>query len=365
MSRFVEEPSYSHGQMPRTGVLLVNLGTPDQADAPSLRRYLKEFLSDDRVVEVPKPLWWLILNGIILNVRPKQSAEKYATVWTDEGSPLRVHTERQAKLLRGWMVAAGQREIEVRHAMRYGSPSIADVLQQMKADGFTRILMVPMYPQGASSTTGSVVDEMARALLRWRNLPEMRYVRAFAGDRAYIDALASSVREHWQKNGRADKLVMSFHGVPHFHLEKGDPYHCECHKTGRLVAEALGLAKEDYLVTFQSRFGRARWLEPYTQPTLEKLAEGGLRSVEVMCPGFVADCLETLEEIAVENRDAFIGRGGKQFSYIPCLNERPDWIAALGGIVRRELGHWWDEAGRPPADLALQARNATAMGAKQ
>jgi ferrochelatase len=365
MSRFVEEPSYSHGQMPRTGVLLVNLGTPDQADAPSLRRYLKEFLSDDRVVEVPKPLWWLILNGIILNVRPKQSAEKYATVWTDEGSPLRVHTERQAKLLRGWMVAAGQREIEVRHAMRYGSPSIADVLQQMKADGFTRILMVPMYPQGASSTTGSVVDEMARALLRWRNLPEMRYVRAFAGDRAYIDALAASVREHWQKNGRADKLVMSFHGVPHFHLEKGDPYHCECHKTGRLIAEALGLAKEDYLVTFQSRFGRARWLEPYTQPTLEKLAEGGLRSVEVMCPGFVADCLETLEEIAVENRDAFIGRGGKQFSYIPCLNERPDWIAALGGIVRRELGHWWDEAGQPPADLALQARNATAIGAKQ
>lgn len=365
MSRFVEEPPYSHGQMPRTGVLLVNLGTPDQADAPSLRRYLKEFLSDDRVVEVPKPLWWLILNGIILNVRPKQSAEKYATVWTDEGSPLRVHTERQAKLLRGWMVAEGQRDIEVRHAMRYGSPSIADVLQQMKADGFTRILMVPMYPQGASSTTGSVVDEMARALLRWRNLPEMRYVRAFAGDRAYIDALAASVREHWQKNGRADKLVMSFHGVPHFHLEKGDPYHCECHKTGRLIAEALGLAKEDYLVTFQSRFGRARWLEPYTQPTLEKLAEGGLRSVEVMCPGFVADCLETLEEIAVENRDAFIGRGGQQFSYIPCLNERPDWIAALGGIVRRELGHWWDEAGQPPTDLALQARNATAMGAKQ
>jgi len=365
MSRFVEEPSYSHGRMPRTGVLLVNLGTPDQADAPSLRRYLKEFLSDDRVVEVPKPLWWLILNGIILNVRPKQSAEKYATVWTDEGSPLRVHTERQAKLLRGWMVAEGQREIEVRHAMRYGSPSIADVMQQMKADGFTRILMVPMYPQGASSTTGSVVDEMARALLRWRNLPEMRYVRAFAGDRAYIDALAASVREHWQKNGRADRLVMSFHGVPHFHLEKGDPYHCECHKTGRLIAEALGLSKEDYLVTFQSRFGRARWLEPYTQPTLEKLAEGGLRSVEVMCPGFVADCLETLEEIAVENRDAFIGRGGKQFSYIPCLNERPDWIAALGGIVRRELGHWWDEAGQQPADLALQARNATAMGAKQ
>jgi len=235
----------------------------------------------------------------------------------------------------------------------------------MKAEGFTRILAVPMYPQGASSTTGSVVDELARALLRWRNLPELRYVRAFAGDRSYIDALAASVREHWQKNGRADKLVMSFHGVPHFHLEKGDPYQCECHKTGRLIAEALGLAKDDYLVTFQSRFGRARWLEPYTQPTLEKLAEGGLRSVEVMCPGFVADCLETLEEIAVENRDAFIGRGGKQFSYIPCLNERPDWIAALGGIVRRELGHWWDEAGRPPADLALQARAATEMGAKQ
>ena len=362
MSRFIAEPPYTHGQPARTGVLLVNLGTPDKPDAASLRVYLKQFLSDDRVVEIPKRVWWFILNVIILNVRPKQSAEKYALVWTDEGSPLRVHTERQAKLLRGWMIAQGKPDIDVRSAMRYGRPSIGDTMQQMKAAGCTRILLVPMYPQGASSTTGSVIDEMALTLLRWRNIPEVRYVRAFAGDAGYIKALAASVRDHWAKNGRADKLVMSFHGVPHFHLEQGDPYHCECHKTGRLVAEALGLTREQYLVTFQSRFGRARWLEPYTQPTLEKLAAEGLQSVDVICPGFVADCLETLEEIAVENRDAFIGKGGKTFSYIPCLNERPDWIDALGRIAQRELGYWWDEVSLP-GDGSLQAGLAKELGA--
>jgi ferrochelatase len=264
-------------------------------------------------------------------------------------------------LLRGWMIAQGKPDIDVRCAMRYGSPSIGDTMQQMKADGCTRMLLVPMYPQGASSTTGSVIDEMAHALLRWRNIPEVRYVRSFAGDAGYVEALAASVRDHWGKNGRADKLVMSFHGVPHFHLEQGDPYHCECHKTGRLVAEALGLTREQYAVTFQSRFGRARWLEPYTQPTLEKMAAEGLRSVDVICPGFVADCLETLEEIAVENRDAFIGKGGKTFNYIPCLNERPDWIDALGRIARRELGYWWDEVSLP-GDGPLQARLARELG---
>ncbi len=364
MSRFLAEPPHQHGQEARTGVVLVNLGTPDRPDAPSLRRYLKQFLSDDRVVEIPKAIWWFILNLVILNVRPKRSAEKYALVWTGEGSPLRVHTERQAKLLRGWMVSQGRPDIEVRCAMRYGSPSIGDTLQQMKADGFTRIVLIPMYPQSASSSTGSVIDELARTLLRWRNLPELRYLRAFAGDSGYIAALAASVREHWAKNGRGDRLVMSFHGVPQFHLEQGDPYHCECHKTGRLLAEALGLTPQQYLVTFQSRFGRARWLEPYTQPTLERLATEGLHSVDVICPGFVADCLETLEEIAVENRDAFLGKGGRTFNYIPCLNERADWIDALGRMVRRELGHWWDESGQA-GDGALQAQRAKALGARQ
>ncbi|OYW26409.1 MAG: ferrochelatase [Methyloversatilis sp. 12-65-5] len=203
MSRFNAEPSYTHGQPARTGVLLVNLGTPDKPDAPSLRRYLKQFLSDDRVVEIPKVVWWFILNVIILNVRPKQSAEKYASVWTDEGSPLRVHTERQAKLLRGWMIAEGRPDMDVRFAMRYGNPAIGDVLQQMKMDGCTRILMLPMYPQAASSTTGSMIDELAQTLLRWRNLPELRYLRAFAADAGYIGALAASVREHWAKNPRS------------------------------------------------------------------------------------------------------------------------------------------------------------------
>jgi protoporphyrin/coproporphyrin ferrochelatase len=365
MSRFIPEPAYTHGQRALTGVVLVNLGTPEQADAPSLRRYLKQFLSDDRVVEIPGAIWWLILNGIILRVRPRKSAEKYAAVWTDEGSPLRVHADRQVKLLRGWMVAQGQSQVTVHGAMRYGNPSIGDTLQQMKAEGYTRILLLPMYPQGASSTTGSVIDEMARALLRWRNVPSLRYLRSFADDEGYIAALAASVREHWARNGRAEKLVMSFHGVPHFHLQKGDPYHCECHKTGRLLGEALGLNREQYLVTFQSRFGRARWLEPYTQPTLEKMARDGVKSVDVMCPGFVADCLETLEEIAMENRDAFIGCGGTSFNYIPCLNERADWIDTLGSLTRRELGHWWDEAGRVDGEATVQAALARELGASR
>lgn len=363
MSQFWPEPAYRHGSAPRTGVLVVNLGTPAAPTAAAVRPYLKEFLSDRRVVEIPRPIWWLILNGIILRTRPAKSATKYASVWTDEGSPLKVHTEKQARLLAGFFAAAGEKDLMVSWAMRYGQPSIKSRLDEMRAAGCTRILVVPLYPQFAASTTATVIDEVASSLRHWRNLPEVRYVRSFGDDPGYIAALAASVREHWQRNGQAERLVLSFHGIPRRSLELGDPYHCECHKTARLLGEALGLAPGRLVTSFQSRFGQAEWLKPYTQPTLEALGREGVGSVDVMCPGFVSDCLETLEEINMECREAFLHAGGKAFHYIPCLNERQDWIEALRGVSTRHLGHWLDDAKPAPAALAAQASRAREMGA--
>ncbi|HMV17812.1 MAG TPA: ferrochelatase [Zoogloea sp.] len=363
MTRFWQEPPFRHGSPSRTGILIVNLGTPAAPTADALRPYLREFLSDPRVVEIPRPIWWLILNGIILNTRPAKSARKYASVWTDEGSPLKVHTERQAKLLAGFFVADGAPDLVVNWAMRYGQPSVRSRLDEMRAQGCTRVLVIPMYPQYAASTTASVLDAVGDCLQHWRNLPEIRYVRSFADDPGYIGALAASVREHWQRNGQAEKLVLSFHGIPRRSLDLGDPYHCECHKTARLLGEALKLPAERLVISFQSRFGRAKWLEPYTQATLEALARDGVTSVDVMCPGFTADCLETLEEINMECRDAFLAAGGKAFGYIPCLNERDDWIRALRTIARRHLGHWLDLPAEDPARLAASAERARQLGA--
>ena len=363
MSQYWQEPAYTHGTAPRTGVLLVNLGTPTAPTAAALRPYLKEFLSDPRVVEIPRPIWWLILNGIILNTRPAKSAKKYASVWTSEGSPLKVHTEKQAKLLAGFLAQAGQRELHVSWAMRYGQPSIRSQLDAMRAAGCTRILVVPLYPQYAASTTATVIDEVANCLRHWRNLPEVRYVRSFGDDPGYIEALAASVRAHWQRNGQADRLVLSFHGIPRRSLDLGDPYHCECYKTGRLLGEALKLAPERLIVSFQSRFGKAEWLKPYTQPTLEELGGSGVGSVDVMCPGFVSDCLETLEEINMECREAFLHAGGKQFSYIPCLNENQPWIEALTALSLNHLGNWLNITPPDAASLARQASRARELGA--
>lgn len=363
MSSYWQEPAYTHGTAPRTGVLLVNLGTPTAPTAAALRPYLKEFLSDPRVVEIPRPVWWLILNGIILNTRPAKSAKKYASVWTSEGSPLKVHTEKQAKLLAGFLANAGHRELHVSWAMRYGQPSIRSQLDAMRAAGCTRILVVPLYPQYAASTTATVVDEVANCLRHWRNLPEIRYVRSFGDDPGYIEALAASVRAHWQRNGQADRLVLSFHGIPRRSLDLGDPYHCECYKTGRLLGEALKLAPDRLIVSFQSRFGKAEWLKPYTQPTLEDLGRSGVGSVDVMCPGFVSDCLETLEEINMECREAFLHAGGKQFSYIPCLNENQPWIEALTTLSLNHLGNWLNITPPDAASLARQASRARELGA--
>jgi ferrochelatase len=365
MSRYSPEPPCRHGTPARTAVLLINLGTPEAPTAPALRRYLGEFLADPRVVEIPRLLWWPILNGIILNTRPKKSAEKYATVWMPEGSPLKVHTERQAKLLKGLLGAAGH-HLVVDHAMRYGSPSIPAVLDRLKAQGCTRILLLPLYPQYAGSTTATAFDAAYAWAQRTRNQPELRGVRSFCDDPGYIAALAASVREHWTRSGRpreAYRLVMSFHGVPRATLDKGDPYHCECRKTGRLLAEALGLGQDEWVLCFQSRFGKAEWLQPYTAPTLEALAREGVATVDILCPGFPADCLETLEEIALEGKADFIRAGGRDYRYIPCLNERDDWIRALAEIATRHLQGWPTQSPPDPAALEASALRARALGA--
>ncbi len=360
MGRFEQEPPHTHGTTAQTAVLLVNLGTPEAPTAPAVRTYLKQFLSDPRVVEIPSVVWQPILRGIILNTRPARSAQKYAKIWTRDGSPLKVHTEKLTKLLKGCLGEAGHREIIVDYAMRYGQPAIGAVLDRLKAQGARRILIVPLYPQYAASTSASVFDAVAAWGQSCRNLPELRFVRNFHDRRDYIAVLAASVREHWKSNGRGEKLVMSFHGLPKRSLDLGDPYFCECQKTGRLLGEALDLKPAEYAVTFQSRFGRAKWLQPYTQPTLEQLARTGVHRVDVICPGFVADCLETLEEIAIECRAAFVANGGKEFHYIPCLNERPDWVDTLNDLVVEHLGSWLGQSGRADPITLLRAK---AMGA--
>lgn len=357
------EPSYTHGTPEKTGILLVNLGTPDAPTAQAVRPYLKEFLSDPRVVEIPKAVWWLILNGIILNVRPKKSAAKYATVWMPEGSPLRVYTERQARLLEGHLSQRTQAPFVVEYAMSYGNPSIASVMQKLKAQNCTRILVVPMYPQYAASSTATVFDRVFAAVQTMRNTPAIRTIKHFHDDAGYIKALAANVNEYWMKHGRPEKLVMSFHGVPKYTLEKGDPYHCECHKTGRLLAQELGLKKEQYVVSFQSRFGKAEWIKPYTTATLLDLGKQKTKRVDVVCPGFTADCLETLEEIAQEGKEDFQHAGGGEYHYIPCLNDRNDWMAALTNLVMDNLQGWLKEP--DAAELEQSRLRALAMGAKQ
>jgi ferrochelatase len=363
---FAKEPSFTHGRAadtPDTAILLCNLGTPDAPTAPALRRYLAEFLSDPRVVEIPRALWWLILHGVILRVRPAKSAAKYASIWMSEGSPLQVWTDKQAKLLRGYLGQRGHR-VTVRHAMRYGSPSIPRVMDELRAAGVQRVLVMPLYPQYCAATTASVFDKVQQWVVVHRALPELRFVNHYHDEPLYIEALAQRLTQHWMVHGRSDKLVLSFHGVPQHTLVMGDPYHCECQKTARLLAERLQLKPAQVQVTFQSRFGKAKWLQPYTEPTLVALAQQGVQRVDVMCPGFAADCLETLEEINQEARAAFLAAGGREFHYVPCLNDQHEWISALSAICLRHLQGWPTQGEAPTAaELAAQRDRARAMGA--
>ncbi|WP_395027750.1 ferrochelatase [Comamonas odontotermitis] len=337
----VSSPSPLSGIEPQntTGILLCNLGTPDAPTPAATRRYLAEFLSDPRVVEIPPLVWKPLLHGVILRTRPAKSAAKYQTVWMTEGSPLAVWTEKQAKLLRGWLGEAGHR-VRVRPAMRYGNPSIASQLDAFMAEGVSRVLVLPLYPQYSATTTASVIDAVGAWSRSVRALPELRFVNDYHRHPGYIAALAASVRKHWQQEGRAEKLVLSFHGIPERNVRLGDPYERQSRETATLLAAALGLREGEYMVTFQSRFGKAKWLEPYTEPSLIALAQQGTRHVQVMCPGFAADCLETLEEINQEVRKAFMHAGGKRFDYIPCLNDQPTWITALSELAQQHLQGW-------------------------
>lgn len=345
MPRLLPEPEKAPGSTGRTGVLLINLGTPEAPTARAVRRYLNDFLSDPRVVEIPRAVWWPILHGLILNLRPKKSAEKYAAIWTPEGSPLKVHTERQTKLLRGFLGLAGH-SVVVDYAMRYGEPSIPATLSRLNAEGCTRILLLPLYPQYSSSTTATAFDAAFAWAGTLRNQPELRTVRSYYDNPDYIEALATGVREHWMANGHpasSYRLVMSFHGIPTRSVDQGDPYRDECLATGQLLAEALGLGEDESALCFQSRFGPAEWLKPYTAGTLAGLGKRGIRRVDVICPGFAGDCLETLEEIAMEGKSTFLSAGGKEFFYIPCLNERDDGIRTLARLALRHLRGWVDE----------------------
>ena len=359
---FNPEPPFTHGQAARTAVLLCNLGTPDAPTASAVRRYLAEFLGDHRVVEIPRLLWMAILHGIILRVRPAKSAAKYATIWSEEGSPLKVWTNKQAQALQDVFNAQGE-SVTVRYAMRYGNPSIASQLEALKTEGFTRVLILPAYPQYSGTTTASVFDAVYQWGLRSRVLPEFRFINHYHDHPAYIQALAKRVRAHWAAQGQAELLVMSFHGVPERTLHLGDPYHCECYKTARLLGEALGLTKSQYKVTFQSRFGKAKWLEPYTEPTLIALAQQGVKRVDLICPGFTSDCLETLEEISPEAQEAYLHAGGETFHYIPCLNDSQTWVQGMYALSKEHLGGWSLSASDAAA-LAVSRQEALALGAK-
>ncbi|UJF25098.1 ferrochelatase [Suttonella sp. R2A3] len=339
----------------KTAVLLINLGSPEAPTKQALRPYLREFLSDPRVIDLPRWQWLPILYGIVLNTRPKKSAQAYEQIWWDEGAPLIVISERQVAALEERFVAQGLDHVVVDYAMRYGQPSIDKKMTALAKQGVERVLVVPMYPQYADATTASVFDGVAMALEKQRNVPELRFVRSWHDHPLYINALADSIQRHFDEYGQPQKLLFSFHGVPKRYLLEGDPYFCQCHKTTRLVVEALGLAENDYQLVFQSRFGREEWLQPYADKTIAALPAQGIESVSVICPGFSADCLETLEEMAIGNRNLFLENGGKRYDYIPCLNEDPAHIDLLSALVRQHTQGWaaFDQ-GLPPDDQAAQ-----------
>ena len=369
MPRYRSEPAFAHDRVPKIGVLLVNLGTPDAPTPAAVRKYLAEFLADPRVVEIPRVAWALLLHGVVLRTRPARSAARYRSIWTNDGSPLLVHSVKQRILLLGYL---GQRLKEagfpsdacpVELGMRYGQPALGDALDKLRAAACEKILVLPLYPQYAASTTGSAFDAVAAHFEGARRVPALRFIDSFHDDRGYIQALARCVNDYWQKNDRPERLVLSFHGVPRRSLALGDPYHCFCHVTARLLAQELGLTPKQWVLSFQSRFGRGEWLKPYTFDTLTALAREGVGRVDVFCPGFAADCLETLEEIGIEGRRIFQKAGGKALHAIPCLNEHPAWIVALTDLAFRNLGGWL----APPPDTSVRERTqlrARALGAQ-
>ncbi|WP_137165675.1 ferrochelatase [Salinimonas lutimaris] len=338
--KFKGNSQFSHAQQDKLGVLITNLGTPESPTATALKPYLKQFLSDPRVVEVPRAIWWFILNGVILNFRPKRSAEAYASVWTEQGSPLLAITKNQHSALAQRCRQAYGDEVVIEYAMRYGNPSIESAIDKLIDQGARKLVVLPLYPQYCASTTASTFDALSADFTRRRWIPELRFITQYHDNPAYIDALANKVKAHWETHGRADKLLMSYHGIPKRYLLNGDPYHCQCYKTTRLLAERLGLQENEYMTTFQSRFGREEWLTPYTDETMKALPGQGVSSVQVVCPGFSADCLETIEEIGEENKEYFMEAGGKRYEYIDALNSDDEHMDMLFDLIKQNLQGW-------------------------
>ncbi len=347
---------FEHARPARTAIVLVNLGTPEAPETGPVRRYLAEFLWDPRVIEIARPLWWLILNGVILRIRPRRSAAAYRRVWTERGSPLLDLSQRLVDKLGASL--GGERGPLVRLAMRYGRPSIRDVLRELGDQGMTRLLVLPLYPQYSATTTASVFDGITEELRTWRRVPELRWINQYFDEGAYLDALADSVRRHRQQHGAAEQLLFSFHGIPKRYFDAGDPYFCHCQATARRVAERLGLPPNQYQVSFQSRVGREEWLRPYTDQLLESWPAKGMKSVQVVCPAFAVDCLETLEEIAMENRERFLHAGGERYEYIPALNDDDAHVAALRGLILRHAQGWPLEVDTAEAGERVRQREA-------
>jgi ferrochelatase len=338
--KYQSQTAFTHTQADKIGILVSNLGTPEAPTKQALKPYLKQFLSDPRVVEVPKLIWWFVLNGIILNFRPKRSAQAYATVWTEEGSPLLVHTKNQAKGLQQRFSEKYGDDVVVEYAMRYGQPSVENALNRLLEQGARKIVVLPLYPQYCASTTGSTFDALANDFTKRRWLPELRFINQYHDHDPYIQCVANSIKAHWLTHEKADKLIFTYHGIPKRYLLNGDPYHCQCHKTSRLVAQALGLKEGEYLTTFQSRFGREEWLKPYTDETLKGMPSKGVKSVQMICPGFSSDCLETIEEIGEENREYFMENGGERYEYIPALNDSSEHLNMLFELLEQNLHGW-------------------------
>ncbi len=368
MSRFSSNPKYKHGTSESIGILLVNLGTPRDFKISSIRSYLKHFLSDPRVIEIPRLIWWLILHFFILPFRPLTSSKAYRKIWTEEGSPLLFHSAKITKKLNLKFKEKFQQDIHVELAMSYGEPSINKALNKLHDKFVRQILLLPMYPQYSNTTSGSVYENVCTALFKRRWIPEFRYINHYHDDPKYIKSIMVSIDQYWNIHGRGEKLLFSFHGLPQKMLLDGDPYYCQCQKTARLIAQELKLKNDEWFVSFQSRLGRTQWLEPYTDQTLIKWGKDKTRTVDVICPGFAADCLETLEEIAIQNNELFINAGGESLRYIPALNESENHISFLCDLIEKNIFDWIDDA--TPTDMdkkELQESyiRATQKGAKE
>ncbi|OCQ23114.1 ferrochelatase [Pseudoalteromonas luteoviolacea] len=339
MSRFsaITDNPHENRFNSKIGILVTNLGSPDDATTPALRTYLREFLSDPRIVEIPRAIWMIILHGIILRVRPRKSAEAYKSIWTEQGSPLINITKNQCEKLKALLSEKGHENAEVVMAMRYGNPSIESGLEQLREKGITNIVVLPLYPQYSSATTGSTFDAVSRVLTKWRWVPQLHFLNGYHDHPKYIESLSNSVKEYLEQNPMPEKILFSYHGTPKRFLLNGDPYHCFCHLTTNAVIERLGLDKERVITTFQSRFGKAEWLKPYTDFTLKDLANNGTKHIAILSPAFSADCLETLEELEEENKEYFIEAGGERYDYIPALNDRDDHIEAFYEILKPHL----------------------------